>query len=35
MELKSFNDYKNQALLYKIASMLFKIFKGDISNTKR
>ena len=35
MELKSFTDYKNQALLYKIASMLFRIFKGDISNTKR
>ena len=35
MELKSFSDYKNQALLYKIASMLFKIFKGDISGAKR
>ena len=35
MKLKSFSDYKNQALLYNIASMLFKIFKGDISNAKR
>ena len=35
MERKSFSDYKNQAPLYNIASMLFKIFKGDISNAKR
>ena len=35
MKLKSFSDYKNQALLYNIASMLFKIFKGDISGAKR
>lgn len=35
MELKSFSDYKNQAPLYSIASMVFKIFKGDISGAKR
>jgi parvulin-like peptidyl-prolyl isomerase len=35
MELKSFSDYKNQSTLYSIASMVFKIFKGDISGAKR
>ena len=35
MDLKNFSDFKNQAPLYAIASMLFKIFKGDISGAKR
>ena len=35
MEIKSFRDYKNQYLIYKLGAMVMRLLREDVSGKKR